>query len=107
MAPSKSLITFVLLASLFGVHIAHAQPGVRSTSVRYGDLDLRRPEAQRSLSDRVEAAARQVCESGSARSLLERRLATLCVKDARSRAAAVLFERGVNLGSHPADRARG
>ena len=88
MAPSKSLITFVLLASLFGVHIAHAQPGVRSTSVRYGDLDLRRPEAQRSLSDRVEAAARQVCESGSAHTQQELRLATLCIKYTRSRTAA-------------------
>jgi UrcA family protein len=84
--------TFIALATAAGVLIASsANAETYEARIAYGDLDLASEAGADALLDRVDAAAREVCEHSSARiSLQESRAVRECVRDFTARAVAQL-----------------
>ena len=65
-AKRHALLGIATLAALATANLATARPEAdepRSTVVRYGDLDLSRPEDARRLYGRIKRAARRVCDN--------------------------------------------
>ena len=86
----KSLITFVLTAALLGAPKGWADDGAPTARVRFGDLDLHRPDHVLSLEARVRHAARRVCGAQAARTLADRASSAKCVAETHSDVAARL-----------------
>lgn len=63
--------TLVLAAAAFAAVPALAQETTVSMKVAYGDLDLGSAAGAATLNGRIKAAVRQVCGTGSSRSLAE------------------------------------
>lgn len=65
--PSKRLTSGLLLAGvlLAGPALAAEDPALRTTTVRYTDLDLATAEGARALYGRILSAARRVCPEPS------------------------------------------
>lgn len=55
---------------------------LRTTQVEYGDLDLTQPAGAAALYRRIEAAARDVCDSPDLRDLRRSQLAEACISRA-------------------------
>jgi len=93
------------LAATLATTLATATPALAgsapSVAVRYGDLDLSRPEGARALYTRLQAAAQRVCDAGNP-GIAARRAARLCSIETLD--AAVAAARSAHLDALHATR---
>jgi len=62
----------------------------KSVAVRYGDLDLSRPDGVAALYSRIRAASRQVCAAAEGRGVARQAAWNTCRREALDRAVASL-----------------
>lgn len=102
---AAALAQALALATALATTVATPTPALAgsapSVTVRYGDLDLSRPEGARALYTRLQAAAQRVCDAGNP-GLAARRAARLCSVETLD--AAVTAARSAHLDALHATR---